>query len=708
MGFALRRNEAVERMKLVLKGGCPLSAQLMISYTAPNQPPFSQSLNFPSWLLLLLLMLSERQTSDLKLSPSCASANVSRAGIYQGWVCGTGTVRTDFLDGGVDLGLFEEYDLLIVVCGKIWVVAPSPDCAEFSESGLRLLSLAGVEFFLPPSPDCVEFSESGLRWLSLAGVELFLPPSPDCVEFSESGLRFMVWTKARAKAYITCYSGPSGSDLESSSDSERVEMGKKASTSDSEALTKLSVARISSRKSDEIENNFYYRSIRSGYARQPNAAPGPYNEEEFDRKFVGSIVVKEPYELKEEYAALDHAAQDSSVRAAFQLDPRIKWRWPEPGERIYHRPADGFVPNGELIMLRGLDLFYLPYIAAEGVRTRFRRDVLRGEAIQMIFAFCECLGLPHNNPDMSSSAYSDSLKGLGKAFKLSKKATAGGSGSNASVEEGSQSNVVSRPEADVIERALERDVELEIGAEFENLEDLGPIGEVPDVESRRKKKRLRTLGTKPPRTENFEAGSGSGAGKEKGLEDDGPVPGSPELEVKVARFMAGILPEANWKKMNLARFDATMKEYSRLWGQLGGCMAGSAYLAYNELKGAQTSIAEKDTEISQLRDQIIVKDTSLSGLNKHLSNVTTRAENSEKEVSNLKSELAELRRQMSAVRLEVEVIEEFKRSEDYDKAMANVGAPEITHCWLVAERHIKINPEADWDNFVNEFIKAKD
>ncbi|KAL8147587.1 hypothetical protein AgCh_005053 [Apium graveolens] len=42
------------------------------------------------------------------------------------------------------------------------------------------------------------------------------------------------------------------------------------------------------------------------------------------------------------------------------------------------------------------------------------------------------------------------------------------------------------------------------------------------------------------------------------------------------------------------------------------------------------------------------------------------------------------------------------------RALANAGAPEIARCWLVAERHIKTNPEADWDSFVSEFIKAKE
>ena len=55
-------------------------------------------------------------------------------------------------------------------------------------------------------------------------------------------------------------------------------------------------------------------------------------------------MAKEHYELKDEYVGLDHEAQDSVVRTAFQLDPRIEWRWPTPDERVHHRPANGFVP----------------------------------------------------------------------------------------------------------------------------------------------------------------------------------------------------------------------------------------------------------------------------------------------------------------------------------------------------------------------------
>ncbi|KAL8147297.1 hypothetical protein AgCh_004859 [Apium graveolens] len=102
--------------------------------------------------------------------------------------------RENFLDGGVNLSMFVEHELLIVLLKELELfLPPSPEFVEFSESGLResglrWLSLAGVKLFLPPSPEFVEFSESGLRWLSLAGVEFFFAPSPECIEFSESGL----------------------------------------------------------------------------------------------------------------------------------------------------------------------------------------------------------------------------------------------------------------------------------------------------------------------------------------------------------------------------------------------------------------------------------------------------------------------------------------------------------------------------------------
>ncbi|KAL8105885.1 hypothetical protein AgCh_029619 [Apium graveolens] len=49
----------------------------------------------------------------------------------------------------------------------------------------------------------------------------------------------------------------------------------------------------------------------------------------------------------------------------------------------------------------------------------------------------------------------------------------------------------------------------------------------------------------------------------------------------------------------------------------------------------------------------------------------------------------------------------LRKSVEYDRAIANAGALEIACCWVVAERHIKTNLEADWDSFFEEFIKVK-
>lgn len=43
-------------------------------------------------------------------------------------------------------------------------------------------------------------------------------------------------------------------------------------------------------------------------------------------------------------------------------------------------------------MLKGLDLFYLPYVATEGVVTEFKPPVLEGKALKQVYEFCTFLG----------------------------------------------------------------------------------------------------------------------------------------------------------------------------------------------------------------------------------------------------------------------------------------------------------------------------
>ncbi|KAK1369518.1 hypothetical protein POM88_035610 [Heracleum sosnowskyi] len=78
-------------------------------------------------------------------------------------------------------------------------------------------------------------------------------------------------------------------------------------------------------------------------SRQEFGHPGPYNEFELNATFSKMGIGEAPYSLKEKYLSLPDAQMDKLVRGAFHLGPEISWRWPRPGERIYHRPSDGYV-----------------------------------------------------------------------------------------------------------------------------------------------------------------------------------------------------------------------------------------------------------------------------------------------------------------------------------------------------------------------------
>lgn len=84
-----------------------------------------------------------------------------------------------------------------------------------------------------------------------------------------------------------------------------------------------------------------------------------------------------------------------------------------------------------------------------------------------------------------------------------------------------------------------------------------------------------------------------------------------------------------------------------------------------------------------------------------------QADDAEKKVGELKNELVRVKEQIQE-QDKAKVIEKFKTSEAFDQAVADAGAPEVLKCWLVAERHIKTNPAANWDSFVEEFLIAKD
>lgn len=126
-------------------------------------------------------------------------------------------------------------------------------------------------------------------------------------------------------------------------------------------------------------------------------------------------------------------------------------------------------------------------------------------------------------------------------------------------------------------------------------------------------------------------------------------------------------------------------------------MSGAIHVDFQDLKNSQNEVTEKETRIrefeTELKNLKISQESEVSGLQDQLKKEKDRAEKESRELSQKDEEA---------------VIAKFKQSEEYDQAIANAGAPEIEHCWIIIERHIKTNPGANWATFVDEFLAAKE
>lgn len=85
----------------------------------------------------------------------------------------------------------------------------------------------------------------------------------------------------------------------------------------------------------------------------------------------------------------------------------------------------------------------------------------------------------------------------------------------------------------------------------------------------------------------------------------------------------------------------------------------------------------------------------------------TRADDAEARASELEAEIQKLKKELESRQNEKVVIEEFKNSEEYHQDLANAAAPEIQRSWIIAEKHIKTDPNAFWGSFVDRFVVAK-
>ena len=74
----------------------------------------------------------------------------------------------------------------------------------------------------------------------------------------------------------------------------------------------------------------------------------------------------------------------------------------------------------------------------------------------------------------------------------------------------------------------------------------------------------------------------------------------------------------------------------------------------------------------------------------------------------MEGELSNLKEQLETRKDAAVVIAEFKKSPEYDAALNKAAAAEVLRCWNVAERHIKTDPAATLQSFIELYLAAKD
>ena len=140
-------------------------------------------------------------------------------------------------------------------------------------------------------------------------------------------------------------------------------------------------------------------------------------------------------------------------------------------------------------------------------------------------------------------------------------------------------------------------------------------------------------------------------------------------------------------------------------------------MAFADMKKANDLIMERDSRVSDLELQVATVESARDAKElelkkqweKEKEKEKARADKAEKEAGDLKAEVARLKGLLAdQEKVGAEAIAKYKQSEAYDQEIADAGAPEIQRCWLVAERHIKTDPAADWKSFIEEFLQAKE
>lgn len=95
------------------------------------------------------------------------------------------------------------------------------------------------------------------------------------------------------------------------------------------------------RKDATVLDNFYYRDLTHHFTHQLPGSAILHDKDYMDLTFADCPGANTPMAPLLEKAHNDQL--DECFRSCFHLEEKVIWRWPEPHERVYHRPGNGLV-----------------------------------------------------------------------------------------------------------------------------------------------------------------------------------------------------------------------------------------------------------------------------------------------------------------------------------------------------------------------------
>ena len=161
--------------------------------------------------------------------------------------------------------------------------------------------------------------------------------------------------------------------------------------------------------------------------------------------------------------------------------------------------------------------------------------------------------------------------------------------------------------------------------------------------------------------------------------------------------------------------------------QLGARLAGFNTMAFDIIKSerdtadacgertrkAESSLAQersaKEKLEAELDKRVKEAETRMQAeWKKKVDDAEARAVDAEKKASGFEEEVGTLKKVLEERKEAGVVIAEFQRSTAYADALNHAAAAEVVRCWHVAERHIKTDPEANLQSFIEAYLAAKD